>query len=407
MAENFIPLYDLESLTEPQRQEYLKAVCKHLGVPDNLNLVALTYVDDTEGPSRLVPYAKRGATENVRNALQIDVTSLTNQMVNGSIVFTATATSKIKGRQEVAAGSKFIEGLQGAVLDDAIMTASTRALRRVTLQFIGAGVLDESEVNQRKTIHITSAPATPAPQPTVLPSSEPGKVVELVTDGGPRIDTTMFPPASVKIPAAVDFATGKTWETQEKFEADQAKLRADAIAQLNAKIEKVAPAEEIIEANKKLDLPKKTRKPRGPNKKKVDLGPSDNPQPDIKPDIHPAPITPIPVAPSVPELPKPDIQPVISAPAKPRLPVEQTKPFRQRHFQIMNKMEMEGGFTSADGMGRAAKMRGFAMLMFPEITDMNDLSVEQWERYLTTLENKIKTEGPTATVQYVEDAIGL
>ena len=47
MPEKFIPLYDLESLTEPQRQQYVTALCKHIGVPDNLNLVALTYLDET------------------------------------------------------------------------------------------------------------------------------------------------------------------------------------------------------------------------------------------------------------------------------------------------------------------------------------------------------------------------
>ena len=175
MSESFIPMYDLESLTEPQRQEYLKAVCKHMGVPDNLNLVALTFVDDSDGPQRLVAYAKRGATENVRNNLKINIESLTSQMIGGSIVFTATAKSSTLSRQEVATGSKFVGDLQGTQLDDAIMTASTRALRRVTLQFVGAGVLDESEVTQRKVVHVTSAPLVSTPQPSVAPSSEPGK----------------------------------------------------------------------------------------------------------------------------------------------------------------------------------------------------------------------------------------
>ena len=372
MSDGFIPLYDLESLTEPQRQEYLKAVCKHLGVPDNLNLVALTYVDDGDGPSRLVPYAKRGATENVRNSLQIDITSLTNQMIGGSIVFTVVATAKKTGRQEIATGSKFIDGLQGTPLDDAIMTASTRALRRATLQFIGAGVLDESEVNQRKIVHAVSAPIAPTPQPTVVPSSEPGKDVtppkEIISEptNVTRIVTTMFP-------------------------SDE--QRAAAIAQLNAQ----NPPKEAE--------PKRPRKPRGPNKKKVDLGPSEPPpvQPVIIPATALAPIATTPVAPAVLEPPKADIIPAIKPKCDPAL----LKTYRVRHFQIMNTMELEGGFTGSEGMGKPDKVRSFAALMFPEITNFNDLTSEQWEKYLGFLENKIKTEGATATVKYVEAAIGI
>src|ERR1035437_3274919 len=252
MPEKFIPLYDLESLTEPQRQEYLKAVCLHMGVPDNIGLVSLTQLDDGEGPSRLVAYVKRGATEIVRSKLQINVTNLTHQMVGGSIVFTATAIA-VDGHQEIATGSKYIDGLTGAPLDDAIMTASTRALRRATLQFIGAGVLDESEINQRKTIHAIAAPSVPPPQPTVQPSTGPGK------------DVTPEP----SVPnLAANHAIGELSQgiaKQVEFESEQAKLRADFVKQMN---EKAKPTVELHDLS-----PKKTRKTRARNKK-VDLGPS-------------------------------------------------------------------------------------------------------------------------------------
>jgi hypothetical protein len=384
MSENFLPMYDLESLTEPQRQEYLRAVCKHLGVPDNLNLIALTYVDETDGPARLVAYAKRGATEAVRNNLQIDVTSLTNQMIGGSIVFTATAKSKVTGRQEVATGSKWIDGLQGAQLDDAIMTASTRSLRRVTLQFMGAGVLDESEVSQRKTIHVQSAPQVVPPQPTVQPSSAPGK------------DVT----ETIKLPIAVEFESGKVWNNQEEFEAAKAKIRADAIAQLNAK----AKAESgPVEDTAVKEVVKKPRKPRGPNKAKVDLGPSVPPQPDIPAAVVATTPAPAPVV----EQPKPDISAAPPAQAQPKLTKQQLQPFRQRNFAMMEILEKEGKFLQSEGRGRSDKMRMLAQLMFPEIDNMNQLDEVQWERFLSTIENKIKTDGPIAAVQYIEESINL
>lgn len=394
MSENFIPLYDLESLSEAQRQDYIKAVCKHMGVPDNLNLVALTYVDETEGPSRLVPYAKRGATENVRNNLQIDVTSLTNQMVGGSVVFTATATSKKNGRQEISTGSKYIKDLAGTALDDAIMTAQTRALRRVTLQFVGAGVLDESEVNQRKIVHVSPAIAQPA-QSTVAPNSEPGKDITLI---GPSSDSKTQDQVALVI--ALRDSELPIKKTQEQFEAEQAQLRKDAIAQLN---EKEKPSEELV---------KKTRKPRGPNKKKIDLGPSELPaaQVAVKPEPVAACIPSTETAQAVVAASAPE-QVVVTAPlpasTKPRLNPDQVRPFRQRLFKLVNDQLEPNGFEPKEGIGNADKMRSFAQIMFPDIANMNELTLEQWEKYLTVLETKLKEAGPVNTWKYIETEIGL
>jgi hypothetical protein len=389
MSENFIPAYDLESLNEEQKQTYLKAVCRYMGVPDDLNLVALTRIDDGEGPARLVAYAKRGATENVRNNLGINVTGMTSQVINGSIVFTVTGVNA-KGRQEISTGSKYIEGATGKYLDDGIMTAQTRATRRMTLQFVGAGVLDESEIHSGKTV-VTSAAASglalAATQPTVQPSSAPGK------------DITP-PPVIDAVQATIDgsMTIAKIAEAvlpAEDFSTAQAKLREEAIAQLNAKAEVRAE--------------KKTRKPRGPNKKTaVDLGPSE-PVVQIPPiegvslQSVAAPL-PTPTAPFPPiPLPQPAPVPV----GKPRLSPEQVKPYRQRLFRIVNDHLEPNGFTPKEGMGNADKMRAFAGILFPEVANMNELTIEQWEKYLSLLEGKITSEGASAVVKYIEESIGI
>jgi hypothetical protein len=392
MTDNFIPLYDLESLSEAQRQDYIRNVCKHMGVPDNLNLVALTYVDDGEGPSRLVAYAKRGATENVRNNLQIDVTSLTNQMIGGSIVFTATAKSKLSGRQEISTGSKYIDGLAGTALDDGIMTAQTRALRRVTLQFVGAGVLDESEVNQRKLVHVASSTIATVPQPIAPPSNLPGlDVTPAVAMTQADMVAVGITPVFLSLPAIAEPAVSLMDETK----------RLQAIEQLNQQVEPKA---------------KKTRKKRST----VDLGPSDNPvtsQP-------PAPVT-VPVEPvTVPVEPVKEAAPVeqvVSAPTAitvapltappaqkiPKLSLEQVKPYRQRLFRLRNDYLEPAGFAPKEGMGTADQLRSLAQVMFADIQDMNDLTVEQWEKYLRTLESKVQSESASSAVKFIEETIGL
>src|SRR5271168_2228129 len=168
--------HNLESLNEKERQEYVLNICKYLQVPPELNLIVLVYIDDGEGPRRLVAYAKRGATEIIRNNLEINVIDLTSEERHGSIVFYATGKDS-KGRQEKAVGSKYIAGLTGRELDNAIMTAQTRAVRRMTLQFAGAGVLDESEVNSAVAVEVIPAVQVPvAVQPMVEPNSAAGCV---------------------------------------------------------------------------------------------------------------------------------------------------------------------------------------------------------------------------------------
>ena len=73
----------------------------------------------------------------------------------------------------------------------------------------------------------------------------------------------------------------------------------------------------------------------------------------------------------------------------------------------MEQLETEGGFTNTEGMGRADKLRHLVMLMFPELTNMNDLSEVQWEHYLSSLEKRLKESGAKATVAYIEESIGI
>jgi len=410
----FVPLYDLESLTEEQRQEYVRNVCNHMGVPPELNLVMLTYLDEEgEGPRRLVAYAKRGATEIIRNNRGINVTELSSKEIGGSIVFTATGKDA-NGRQEMSTGSKWIRDLAGKKLDDAIMASQTRATRRMTLQFVGAGVLDESEVNLREPVQLKETAFTSvatAPQPSVQPSTEPGKDVTVLKG--------VVVPLDPQLPV-------QPAETQEEFEARQKKLREDAIAQLNAKATAIAdhvaistqgtflPSEpearkEAVAAAETRTKRKYTRKPR------VDMGPSVPPLATPSPVVVPVNITqtiatpataPVPavVIVSPPSITIPPLTPPVSV--KIRLSPEVVKPFRQRQFKFVNALE-ENGFAPKEGMGNQDKMRMFASLLFPDVTNFNELTVEQWEKYLATIESKLSTVGPKDTIKYIEDAIGI
>ena len=163
----------------------------------------------------------------------------------------------------------------------------------MTLQFVGGGVLDESEVNQATTnLNSQSTPLAelslaPA-QPTVKPNDAPGE------------DVTQ---------AAVEI--GKAAVEAADFVAAQKKLREDAIAFLN---EKPTPGGEAAAGPE----PVKKRRTRGPNKPKSALTPTDlaNQLVLAIPPAEPVVITPV-VLGSLPEEVKVPVVPIQVVPAVP------------------------------------------------------------------------------------------
>jgi hypothetical protein len=178
----FAVIHDLSKLNDSEVVAYLAAVSEFIGLPPELNGLDTIWMVNENGPGQSkVVYARRGTAEILRNRLGIKIESLVHAQVNGSIMFTATGIDN-NGRQEIATGSKFISGLTGKALDDAIMTASTRALRRVTMQFTSLGILDESEVTAVVGQEVNPAGSarlagSPMVLPTVEPNNAPGAIV--------------------------------------------------------------------------------------------------------------------------------------------------------------------------------------------------------------------------------------
>src|SRR6266851_8779529 len=251
--------HDLSKLSVEQLTQYLRDVSDFIGLDPDLNALDTIWMQNENGPGQsLVVYARRGTAEILRNKLGIEVSSLTQTITpQGSIVYTATGKNA-QGRQEIAVGSKFVGGLTGKALDDAIMTASTRALRRLTMQFTSLGILDESEVGAIKgSVENPAAGATLVGSPVVLPP-----MPSVPANNAPGRDVTPAPvgvsnsapvqPAIVSLdrpmaPAAIAFAPNAALT---EFTRQQQALRADATAHLNA-----TSAETSAKADIKADIP--------------------------------------------------------------------------------------------------------------------------------------------------------
>lgn len=162
IMERVVVLGDLSQLTAPERISYYRQVCDSLGL--NPLTKPFDYIDLN---GRLVLYAKRDCTDQLRANHGVSITKLERDLSGDVYTVTAYATDhdgrsdssigavalvKENGEWATAAnGKKYFKGLgtyRPLPPEDranAMMKAETKAKRRVTLSLCGLGWLDESE----------------------------------------------------------------------------------------------------------------------------------------------------------------------------------------------------------------------------------------------------------------------
>ena len=163
---------ELIFLTAEERIRFYVQVCESMGL--NPLTRPLQYFEqiDRNGKRNLILYALRGASVQLaaRKSLAVKLSEAT--FSHDAVMFTARV-SDCTGREDSAIGATSLKGLEGKEYADAIMAAQTKAKRRGILDFIGSGLLDESEVEGMKgsTIEVTEddlkdyVPIVAAPTP--------------------------------------------------------------------------------------------------------------------------------------------------------------------------------------------------------------------------------------------------
>jgi len=131
---------DLAQLTPQQQISYYRAVCDSLG----LNPLTKPF-EFLRLSGRLVLYALRNATDQLRHRYNISVQIVARELLEDCYVVTARATFP-DGRHDESIGAVPIAGLKGESRSNAMMKCETKAKRRVTLSLVGLSTLDESEV---------------------------------------------------------------------------------------------------------------------------------------------------------------------------------------------------------------------------------------------------------------------
>jgi len=440
--------HDLSTLSPQELAKYLRDVSEFIGLDPDLNGLDTIWMQNENGPGQsLVVYARRGTAEILRNKLGIEVSSLTHIITpQGSIVFTATGKNK-DGRQEIAVGSKFIQGLAGKALDDAIMTASTRALRRLTMQFTSLGILDESEVGAIK--GSTENPASNAqlagspvvfPPPQAAPNNAPGK------------DITAAPSHSItKIPDAPDTRHAVALAPEVNQDEHLKRVYAEGAAALAAMPKPadiitdktttntvvtpvVAPVTGMNVTDIKPDKPKRGRKPK--NTVSMDVEPeivNNAPQPAqvVTPPPQPAQVVParpaneFPTGFPVHEVSSPKI--IIPEPAQERIqttpvppqafaavppqanPASTDFPGKPTDAQMTDYRKRVSVYTSelpsSEGMGSVQKMRAFITKMSGAAPQF--MTVDQWEEMLSWFEGFVNKNTTKGLIKYINDSLGV
>jgi hypothetical protein len=157
---------DLSKLTSRERMLFYNKLCESAG----LNPLSRPFEYLTLN-GKLTLYARKDATDQLREIHGVSITSLEREMVEGIYCVTVHAING-KGRTDTSIGAVALEGLRGEARANGIMKAETKGKRRVTLSICGLGLLDETEVE--------TIPGTMLGEPPDLNETDRARLLEQI-----------------------------------------------------------------------------------------------------------------------------------------------------------------------------------------------------------------------------------
>jgi len=166
IQESIVLRGDLSGLNETQKKEYYLYRCKQVGLDPAAKPFDLLKLNGKE-----ILYANASCTQQLCSIHRLS-TQITHRERLDDIFLVSVRVTGADGRVSENAGAVAVGNLKGDSLANAILKATTKAIRRAVLAHCGLGMLDETEVE--------SIPEART-QPMVI--SEDTKPVEKVTQG--------------------------------------------------------------------------------------------------------------------------------------------------------------------------------------------------------------------------------
>jgi len=133
---------DLSKLSAADKVKYYNGYCERLGLDPFTKPFDILKLNGRE-----VLYLLRTGTQQLNKLHQVSHTITSRDLIDAAGIYQVTARASLPdGRCTESIGAVNISGIKGEAYANAIMKAETKAKRRATLDLLGLGVLDESEV---------------------------------------------------------------------------------------------------------------------------------------------------------------------------------------------------------------------------------------------------------------------
>jgi hypothetical protein len=167
VIESIVTKGDLSALDEKQLVAYYNYRCTTVGIDPSAKPFDVLVLN-----GKKILYANASATQQLSSVHGLSITLTNRERVETIYVVSARVTGK-DGRITENQGAVDIGGLNGERLANAIMKATTKAIRRTVLAHVGLGMLDETEVET-----IPGAVATPIHLHDLPPAPPVSEVLE-------------------------------------------------------------------------------------------------------------------------------------------------------------------------------------------------------------------------------------
>lgn len=133
---------DLSKLTQTQKVSYYNGYCQRLGLDPLTQPFKLLRLNGKE-----ILYCDRAGTQQLSKLHAVSHAITSRELIEAAGVYQVTAKASLPdGRFTESIGAVNIANLKGDAYANAIMKAETKAKRRATLDLLGLGILDETEV---------------------------------------------------------------------------------------------------------------------------------------------------------------------------------------------------------------------------------------------------------------------
>jgi len=163
---------DLSGLSEGQKRDYYLFRCKQVGLDPAAKPFDLLTLNGKQ-----ILYANAGATQQLCSIHKLSTQITHRERVDGIYVVSVRCTGA-DGRVSENQGAVDVSSLSGERLANAILKATTKAIRRSVLAHCGLGMMDETEVETipeaRRTPMVTIEESKPTQAPAGIVFMVPG-----------------------------------------------------------------------------------------------------------------------------------------------------------------------------------------------------------------------------------------